>query len=239
MDELQDNTLEIPFSFIFLGNLDEAINYLLSFIKKINLQMSIPYDAVSPRDASRPWTIGTDYDPLRSLRITRLDILPWQPQNGSERFELETRIIGNDGTTTVLHAGVLKLTQLTTGKTRIEYFELSSLMRDDLKLIWQELINLLEHERLYVASAPQRLEERDRPDWFPKRAVTLERWKRAWKKIRITQDDYKKMYDDMMLENPEPSLAELSDAVAHEIGKSYSNSTVANIKRAGQMGWLD
>lgn len=85
MNKHQDNTLEIPFSIIFLGNIDEA---------------------------SRPWTIGT------------------------ERFKLETRIIGNDGTTTVLNAGVLKLTQLTTGKTRIEYFELSSLMQDDLKLIW-------------------------------------------------------------------------------------------------------
>lgn len=175
MNKHQDNTLEIPFSIIFLGNIDEASNYMLDiFIKHINLQMAIPYDAVSPRIASRPWTIGTDHDPLRSLRITRLDILPIEPQNGSERFELETRIIGNDGTTTVLNAGVLKLTQLTTGKTRIEYFELSSLMRDDLKLIWQELINLLEHERLYMASVPQR-EERDRPAWFPKRAATLER----------------------------------------------------------------
>lgn len=113
MNKHQDNTLEIPFSIIFLGNIDEASNYMLdNFIKHINLQISIPYDAVSPRDASRPWTIGP------------------------ERFKLETRIIGNDGTTTVLNAGVLKLTQLTTGKTRIEYFELSSLMQDDLKLIW-------------------------------------------------------------------------------------------------------
>ncbi len=241
MIELQDNSLEIPFPIIFLGNLNEASNYIFEFIKKTNLRMSIPYDAVSPRDALRQPTIGTENDPLRSLRITHLEILRKQPQSGSERLELKTYLIDYLGKTIVNHVGLLKLTQLTTVKTRIEYFELSDLMRDDLILIWQVLLNLLDNEGLLLGSAIQGTRELafDRPRWFPKGDSALRRWKRTWEIIRDTQEIYKEGYTGMSIEDPEPSLLELCEAVAAASGRKYSISTIKNIKKAGILGWLE
>lgn len=79
----------------------------------------------------------------------------------------------------------------------------------------------------------------DRPLWFPKTQRAVEKWQTAFSIIQATRQEFRELYDGFDTKEPEPSIEDLRDALAEQMGISKpSRRWVVNVKTAGQKGWL-
>ena len=76
------------------------------------------------------------------------------------------------------------------------------------------------------------------PDWFPKRANTIAKWRRVYDIIQDTKADYERRYDNLDGDSPEPTIADLRDAIASNLRLKLSDKTIGRIKEAGGEDWL-
>jgi hypothetical protein len=103
------------------------------------------------------------------------------------------------------------------------------------KLIQQLGVEGMEHRSPVVED-----EERDKGfEGLPKTKAALDRWKKAYSAIDETREYFLNRYDELEIEDPNPSYEDYIDSVKKAIKRKYSERTIRNIIKAGDNGSLD
>jgi len=78
------------------------------------------------------------------------------------------------------------------------------------------------------------------PDWMPKKAKTLKRWKEMYPLWLEMKQEYRGRWDEWEdTDTPEPSLNDFRDRIISSLGWKYSTRRLRDVIEAGRLGYLE
>jgi hypothetical protein len=75
--------------------------------------------------------------------------------------------------------------------------------------------------------------------YIPRNEIALKRWKKAWRVIKKTREEYAQLHEDNERENPNPKIDDLRTALFKKMKWKPSERTVYRIIAAGNEKLLD
>lgn len=109
--------------------------------------------------------------------------------------------------------------------------------------LWVQAADNTEKKLIHLAKGETLTNAADEPETpneslVPKRADAYSRWKKAYESILELRVTYRENYDDWNNDDPSPTLDDIRDHLASEVGWKPSGRTIQKIIKAGDNGEL-